>query len=156
MSTHELRRNQWVPHPIDRVFSFFATPENLEDLTPSFLRFRITRAPRKMEPGARIDYKLRIHGLPVRWRTIIEEWDPPHQFVDVQAKGPYKLWHHTHRFSSQNGGTAIEDIVHYQLPFGWLGAAAHRLVVSRDVDEIFEYRQKRIRELFPDLRTTLS
>lgn len=148
MRTYELRRKQWVPRPLEEVFAFFAKAENLEGLTPPFLRFQITRNPRVMEAGARIDYKLRIHGLPVRWKTIIEKWDPPHAFIDVQSKGPYKLWHHTHRFWPENGGTALEDIVRYALPFGLFGQAAHWALVSRDVANIFTFRQKKIQQLF--------
>lgn len=145
---YELHKAQWVAQPIDRVFAFFAEAANLEELTPSFLRFQILRAPRAMEPGARIDYKLHIRGFPVRWKTIIERWNPPHLFVDIQAKGPYKLWHHTHRFIEENGGTRIEDHVRYELPLGFLGRLVHRFVVKRDVERIFAYRQQRIREIF--------
>ena len=148
MKTYTLHHKQWVPHPIARVFDFFAKAENLEQLTPAFLRFQITRTPPRMEAGARIEYKLRIHGLPVRWKTDIESWDPPHQFVDVQIKGPYRLWHHTHRFREENGGTWIEDTVRYALPFGILGQAANRVMVARDVAQIFAYRGQRIREMF--------
>ena len=148
MHIYELRRKQWVPRPIEEVFPFFAKTENLESLTPPFLRFRITRSPLVMEAGARIEYRLRIHGLPVRWKTIIERWDPPHEFIDVQAGGPYELWHHTHRFWPENGGTALEDIVRYALPVGLLGQAAHWTMVSRDVANIFTFREQRIQERF--------
>jgi ligand-binding SRPBCC domain-containing protein len=149
MNVHEFHRAQFVPHPTEKVFDFFACAENLEQLTPPFLRFQITRSPRTMEAGARIEYKLRVHAVPVRWRTIIETWEPPHSFVDTQAKGPYKLWHHTHRFRSENGGTWIEDTVRYALPFGPLGRMVHRLMVARDVAAIFAYRARKVREIFP-------
>jgi ligand-binding SRPBCC domain-containing protein len=148
MRTYELHRKQWVPHPVEKVFEFFATAQNLEQLTPPFLRFQITRTPPRMEPGARIEYKLRIHGLPVRWRTIIENWNPPHEFVDRQARGPYRFWHHTHRFREEKGGTWIEDTVRYQLPFGALGQLVHRAMVARDVRTIFQFREDVIRRLF--------
>jgi ligand-binding SRPBCC domain-containing protein len=148
MTTYELRRKLWVPYPIKQVFDFFADAKNLEQLTPPFLRFQITRTPPRMEPGARIEYKLRIHGLPVRWRTIIEKWDPPNEFVDIQAKGPYSLWHHTHKFWEENSGTWIEDTVRYALPFGPLGRMVHRVTVARDVRTIFQYREDIIRRLF--------
>lgn len=148
MSAYELHRKQWVPHPIERVFEFFAEARNLEQITPRLLRFQITRVPPRMEPGARIEYTLRIHGFPVHWRTIIDQWDPPHGFVDIQAKGPYKLWHHTHRFWEENGGTWIEDAVRYELPFGILGRIVHRAFVARDVRTIFHYREGVIRKLF--------
>lgn len=149
MRVYELHRRQWVPHPIEKVFDFFGRAENLEQLTPDFLRFQITRIPPRMEAGACIEYKLRIHGLPLRWRTIIEKWNPPHEFVDVQEKGPYTLWHHTHKMRELNGGTEIEDQVRYSLPFGPLGYLVHRLMVARDVASIFDYRARKIREIFP-------
>ncbi len=148
MHAYELHRKQWVPHPLEKVFDFFAEARNLEILTPPFLRFRITRRPNAMKAGARIDYQLRIHGLPVRWQTTIEKWEPPHAFVDLQARGPYKLWHHTHRFWPENGGTWIEDKVLYVLPFGLLGRLAHRFLVARDVAAIFDYRARKVGEIF--------
>jgi ligand-binding SRPBCC domain-containing protein len=150
MAIYQIHRKQFVPQNIGRVFDFFSRAENLEALTPTFLRFQITRTPPRMEIGARIEYRLKVHGLPVRWKTIIDSWDPPHCIVDVQAKGPYRLWHHTHRFSSENGGTWIEDTVRYSLPFGPLGRLVNRVIVARDVAGIFDYRERKIRELFPD------
>jgi ligand-binding SRPBCC domain-containing protein len=149
MIFHTLRREQWVPHPVPAVFDFFSRAENLEQLTPPFLRFKIiTPQPVQMEKGARIQYALRLRGIPLRWLTEIEEWDPPHGFVDVQLKGPYRLWHHTHTFSAVNGGTNIVDVVQYALPFGLLGRIVHRLQVARDVARIFDYRQQQIKALF--------
>jgi ligand-binding SRPBCC domain-containing protein len=149
MTIYQIYRKQWVPHDVQRVFAFFSRAENLESLTPPFLRFHIARKPLRMEAGARLDYRLRVHGLPVRWKTIIERWDPPHEFVDVQEKGPYRLWHHTHRFWSENGGTCVEDRVRYGMAFGPLGRAVHRMIVARDVAGIFDYRERKIREVFP-------
>lgn len=149
MTIYQFRRKQWVRQDIVRVFNFFSRAENLEALTPSFLRFRITRTPPRMEAGAHIEYRLRVHGVPVHWKTFIESWDPPHYFVDVQAKGPYRLWHHTHRFWTENGGTWIEDTVRYSLPFGLLGQLVRSLLVARDVAGIFDYRKGKIREVFP-------
>lgn len=149
MTAYQLERKQWVSHPIGEVFQFFSAAENLEQLTPPFLRFQITRTPPRMVAGAEIEYKLRVHGLPIHWLTVIEQWDPPTMFVDSQAKGPYKLWHHTHRFRPENGGTWIEDHVRYTLPFGFLGLVVHRLMVRRDVEAIFRYREQKIRQIFP-------
>ncbi len=149
MKIYTIQRKQWVPHPQEKVFDFFSKAENLERLTPAFLRFQITRAPRLMEIGAQIEYKLRVHGMPIHWLTDIEKWDPPHEFVDTQKKGPYRLWHHTHRFRAEYSGTWIEDTVRYALPFGVLGRLAHALVVQRDVRQIFDFREHVIRELFP-------
>lgn len=150
MKTYTLERQQWIPRPLPEVFDFFSRAENLQRLTPPWMHFRIlTPQPILMKPGALIDYKLRVHGLPVRWQTKIETWNPPFGFVDTQLKGPYRLWHHTHRFTEWNGGTKIDDVVRYALPFGVVGQLAHWLQVSRDLTGIFEYRSRIVRELFP-------
>ena len=149
MSAYEIQHEQWVSRPLEQVFQFFSAAQNLEQLTPPFLKFHITRTPPRIEAGAQIEYKLRVHGFPIRWLTIIDKWEPPFLFVDVQAKGPYKLWHHTHRFRSVNGGSSIEDHVRYSLPFGMLGRVAHRLMVRSDVETIFRFRDQKIREIFP-------
>ena len=149
MNAYEIRRKQWVPHSLEQVFQFFSSAENLEQLTPPFLRFRITSAPARLHAGAVIEYKLRVHGFPVRWLTTIERWDPPNSFVDVQTKGPYKLWHHAHCFWPESGGTWIDDSVRYSLPFGALGKLVCVLIVKRDVEQIFAYREQKVREIFP-------
>src|SRR5690348_414160 len=108
----------WLPRPRDAVFAFFADADNLETITPPWLRFEIlTSKPITMRPGALIDYRLRIHGIPIRWQTEIAEWSPPHRFVDIQLRGPYTLWHHTHTFEEQDGGTLCRDLVRYR-PLG--------------------------------------
>jgi ligand-binding SRPBCC domain-containing protein len=150
MTLHRVHREQWVAHPIGEVFDFFSRAENLERITPPWLGFRILPpAPVELKQGATIAYALRIHGIPVKWRTLIERWAPPREFVDVQEKGPYRVWRHTHRFSAVNGGTLLQDDVEYALPFGLIGRIVNRLQVARDVAKIFEYRERRIRELFP-------
>ena len=101
-----------------------------------------------MAAGARIRYRLAWHGLPIAWTTEIRRWDPPCRFVDVQLSGPYGLWHHTHRFEAHDDGTRITDVVRYRLPFGMIGRAVHSLKVRGDVERIFDYRFKRINELF--------
>jgi ligand-binding SRPBCC domain-containing protein len=132
MAVYTLHRELWVPHPLLTVFDFFSRAENLERITPPWMRFRmLTPPPIAMKPGATIAYALRVHGIPLRWLTEIERWNPPHEFVDVQANGPYKLWRHEHRFSEFDGGTWIVDTVHYALPFGPLGWLAHKLRVTR-------------------------
>lgn len=147
---HTLRREQWIPRPLDRVFAFFSDARNLEELTPPWLGFRIlTSGPIRLAAGARLRYRLSLHGLPVNWTTEIRRWEPPFRFIDVQLSGPYQLWHHTHRFEAHNGGTRMADIVRYRLPFGWIGRAVHVLKVRRDVEEIFDYRRERIASLIP-------
>jgi ligand-binding SRPBCC domain-containing protein len=141
-----LTKEQWFPQPLAKVFPFFSEARNLEMLTPPWLKFEVlTPAPIEMRPGTLIDYRIRIHGLPIRWRTEIIEWDPPHRFVDVQLQGPYSLWHHTHTFSERDGGTCCRDDVRY-FPRG--GALMNWLFVRRDVERIFQYRQKRLTEIF--------
>ena len=147
-SIYELRREQVIARPLADVFDFFARPENLEKITPPWLRFRIlTPLPIAMQQGALIRYALRLRGLPIRWLTEIEAWNPPFEFVDVQRKGPYRLWRHTHRFAAVEQGTVVTDIVEYALPFGVLGRAAHGVLVARDLSRIFDYRAERVKAL---------
>jgi len=146
---HKLHRELRVPHPLPEVFGFFTRPENLERLTPPWLRFRLLAPSPKMERGTTIAYALRVHGIPIRWLSEIVRWNPPFEFIDVQAKGPYESWHHTHRFSEVEGGISIVDSVDYALPFGPLGQLVHRLRVARDLAEIFDYRARRVQALFP-------
>jgi ligand-binding SRPBCC domain-containing protein len=144
-----LKRETFVAKPLAVVFDFFSRAENLEALTPPWLSFHIlTPPPIEMRVGATIAYKLRVRGLPIRWVTEIERWNPPAEFVDVQIKGPYQLWRHTHKFREADGGTWITDVVEYQLPFGPLGRLVHWLQVSRDLPRIFDYREERVKALF--------
>jgi ligand-binding SRPBCC domain-containing protein len=146
---HTLRREQWVPRPIEEVFNFFSDAANLRTLTPPWLGFRIlTTSPIRIRAGTRIRYQLAWHGIPVSWKTEIRRWEPPFRFIDVQSARPYRLWHHTHRFQARAGGTRMTDVVRYRLPLGIIGRAVHSLKVRRDVERIFEYRFQRITELF--------
>ena len=135
-----------LPVPIDEVFGFFAEARNLEKLTPPWLRFEVlTEGPITMAPGTLIDYRIHWRGIPLRWRTEIEVWEPNHRFVDRQLRGPYRLWRHEHIFVERGDGTAIIDRVEYA-PFG--GALAQRLVVARDVKRIFGYRHEVLHRAF--------
>ena len=146
MTNWELRARLRLPRPRPEVFAFFADAANLEALTPSFLRFRIvTPQPVEMRAGALIDYRLRVHGLPLRWRTKITAWDPPHRFVDEQLRGPYRVWIHEHTFEDAPGGTFVNDRVRYRPPFGRL---ANWLLVERDVRMIFRYRTEALLRRF--------
>lgn len=137
----------WLPRPRMEVFEFFSDALNLETITPPWLRFRVlTPSPIAMHEGARIEYRLRIHGVSVRWKTRISAWNPPQNFRDEQISGPYRAWIHEHRFTERNGGTFCEDCVRYA-PRG--GVLVNRLFVERDVKKIFEYRAIRLKELFP-------
>jgi ligand-binding SRPBCC domain-containing protein len=149
MHTYLLEREQWVPRPIEEVFAFFSDAANLELLTPPWLKFRIvTPRPIAMFPGTLIEYCIGWHFVRLRWITEIVEWSPPSRFVDVERRGPYKLWHHTHTFRSDGAGTTIQDTVRYALPLGILGRVAHRAAVARDLARIFDFRAERIREKF--------
>jgi ligand-binding SRPBCC domain-containing protein len=144
-----LERQLLIPASRERLFPFFADARNLERMTPPALRFRIlTSGAIEMRAGAIIDYELRLSGVPFRWRTVIEIWEPPARFVDVQAKGPYAHWRHTHTFDEAPGGTLMRDRVDYALPLGPLGAIARRLFVARRLDDIFAFRSQVIQELF--------
>ncbi len=136
----------WLPRPRSEVFPFFSEARNLEELTPPWLKFEVlTPSPIAMRPGTLIDYRIKVHGLPIRWRTEIIAWSPPDQFIDTQLSGPYTLWHHTHTFLERDGGTLCRDEVRYR-PRG--GALMNWLFVRRDVERIFAYRQKRLTEIF--------
>lgn len=149
MSQHSIRREIWLPRPRAEVFDFFCRAGNLERLTPPFLNFHVvTPEPIEMREGALIAYRLRVRGLPVRWLTRITRWNPPFEFADIQLKGPYALWDHTHTFIEENGGTRMVDTVNYELPLGILGDVAHALMVRRDVESIFAYRNTVIAKLF--------
>lgn len=146
MRERKLERVQVLDVPIERAFEFFSRAENLEAITPPLLRFRITTAaPIEMRTGTEIRYRMRIHGIPVGWLTRIEEWEPPHRFVDRQIRGPYALWHHTHSFEAiSENRTQMTDVVRYGQRLGPLGSLAEHLVVRRDLDRIFDYRRDAI------------
>jgi ligand-binding SRPBCC domain-containing protein len=150
MKVHVLEHTQRVPAGIEEVFGFFDRPENLVDITPPDLGFQIlTPSPIVMKEGALIDYVVRIAGVPVRWRTMITAYDPPHKFVDEQILGPYSFWHHTHTFRAlADGGTELGDVVRYAMPLGPLGDLVHVLRVKRQVAGIFEHRSRVVRERF--------
>jgi ligand-binding SRPBCC domain-containing protein len=133
---------QWLPRAQDEVFAFFADAFNLERITPGFLRFRVlTPPPIAMAAGTLIDYRLRLHGVPVSWRTEITVWEPSHRFCDVQLRGPYREWVHMHTFEPKDGGTLVHDVVRYRL----IGPdpatrVIHRVLVGPDTTRIFEHR----------------
>ncbi|MBX2852800.1 MAG: SRPBCC family protein [Phycisphaeraceae bacterium] len=144
-----LTMSQWLNQPREELFAFFADATNLEKITPDLLNFRVvTPGPISMAPGTLIDYKLKVRGVPIRWRTLIETWEPYAKFTDEQLKGPYKRWHHTHTFTEENGGTRCNDLVEYAPPGGPLAPLINKLVVQRDVEKIFAYRAKVLAEMF--------
>jgi ligand-binding SRPBCC domain-containing protein len=143
---HTLQREQRLPGRPDEVFGFFADAGNLEAITPPWLAFSIvTPQPIEMRVGALIEYRLRLHGLPVSWLTRIDVWDPGRRFVDVQLTGPYRLWHHTHEFEPLGeDATLMRDTVRWALPLGPLGEVARRAFVQRDLDRIFAFRRDEV------------
>jgi ligand-binding SRPBCC domain-containing protein len=149
MHVYTLRSEQFVPEPIERVFPFFARPENLERITPPTVHFSIlSPQPVSMRIGALIDYRIRIRGIPQHWRTRIVEYDPPRGFVDEQMRGPYRLWIHRHIFVPTEHGTVLFDEVRYALPFGAIGRLVHAMFVRRELQAIFAYRRAAIAQLF--------
>ena len=148
---HSIRRQQFVPVPLARVWDYFSNAGNLAAITPDYMRFRVTSGdlPDVVYPGQVITYTVRpLLGIPLFWMTEITAVSPGHSFVDEQRRGPYKMWHHQHLFFEQDGGTLMQDIVHYELPFWILGEAAHALFVRRQLEGIFEFRRKKVEELF--------
>lgn len=144
-----LETETWLPRPLGEVFDFFKKAENLQQLTPPWLDFQIlTPLPVEMKQGALIDYRLKLYGVPLLWRTEISLWEPPFRFVDAQLQGPYRKWVHTHTFEAVNGGTRMRDRVEYRLPGGVLAPLAHRLFVKRNVETIFRFREARITRIF--------
>ncbi len=146
---HQRVWEQWLPHPAEAVWPFFGDARNLEAITPPFLGFEVLRqSTPEIGAGTLIDYRLRLNGLPLRWQTRIETWEPPRRFVDLQARGPYALWHHTHDFLPLAGGTLMRDTVRYKLPAGWLGELAGGPKVAADVERIFDFRARKVDERF--------
>jgi ligand-binding SRPBCC domain-containing protein len=142
MKVRELEHSQRVGIPAAKAFAYYGDSLNLEPMTPPWLNFQVTTpGPVTMQPGTLLDYRLRLHRVPIRWTTRIETWDPPRGFVDIQLKGPYRLWEHTHVFEDLEGGAClIHDRVRYAIPYGPLGTLAHALFVRRDLERIFDYR----------------
>ena len=156
MHEHKLVSDFIIPKPRLEVFAFFSDAANLERITPPWLNFKVlTPLPIQMKQGALIEYRIKLKGVPMGWRTLISAWDAPHSFVDEQLKGPYALWHHTHEFfdapastpGSPSAGTRMVDTVRYALPLGPLGWVAHGLFVRRDLERIFAYRREHIEKI---------
>lgn len=149
MRTQRLERVQLIPRPRSEVFAFFEDASNLARITPPFLGFHIlTPPPIRMAPGTLIDYRIRLFGIPLDWRTEIEAYEPGVRFVDRQLRGPYRLWHHTHTFRDVPGGTEMTDKVDYAIGFGPFGRLAQALFVEHTLKRIFDYRAEVIASLF--------
>jgi len=139
---------QYLDSPLEQVFPFFAEAKNLETITPPLVNFKIIgMSTPTIQKGSLIDYSLKIHGVPVKWRTDITTWDPPREFVDEQLKGPYSKWHHTHSFEKLGRGTLMRDRVLYRVPLGFLGALTTGWLVRKDVEEIFSFRRRAVAQI---------
>lgn len=134
----------WLPRPRDEVFQFFSDAGNLEALTPPWLHFEILTPTVVLRAGARIDYRLRLYGIPLRWQSEISRWEPPDCFVDEQRRGPYRRWVHTHTFAEERGVTRVGDAVEFEVPLAWLTGP----FVMRDVRKIFAFRTQALKNRF--------
>jgi ligand-binding SRPBCC domain-containing protein len=156
MADYVIERRLWLPRPRPEVFAFFVDPRNLGAVQPKWARPTwLAEPPARLDAGALLDFAVRMAGVPVRWRVMVREFDPPFRFVDVQLWGPFARWEHRHRFlegpeAEERGplGTWMEDRVTYRLPWGPLGKAAHALVAGRRITALFDFREARLRERF--------
>jgi ligand-binding SRPBCC domain-containing protein len=146
MRVHVFQSELWLPLPPAELFPFFADAANLDALTPPRLNLHIvTPPPIVLREGVLINYRLRVRGVPLRWRTRINVWQPPHRFEDEQIRGPYRQWIHEHTFEARDGGTLARDVVRYAVPFD---SIAHRWLVRPDVERIFQYRSDALKQRF--------
>ena len=150
MKIYQLKALQNLPISIEEAWDFFSNPNNLSVITPEWLNFKVTsKLPDKMYPGIIITDKVHpVLGIPNTWVTEITNVKEPFYFVDEQRFGPYKLWHHQHHFKEMENGVEMMDIVNYALPFDPFSRPLNSLLVEKKVKEIFEYREKKLREMF--------
>ena len=140
------KTQQTIKKPLTEVFEFFSNAHNLAEITPPSLHLDIlTSAPIEMFAGTRIDYRLKLHGIPIRWQTEITKWNPPYSFEDEQRRGPYRLWRHTHTFHETEAGVLVNDAVEYAV---WGGGLIEKLFVRPDLEKIFTYRSEQLDKIF--------
>ena len=147
---HRLKSIQKLPASLEKAWGFFSDPHNLLTITPPFLNLKVTNEVfgDEVYPGQVMTYSVKpLMGIPLSWMTEITHVEKMKLFVDEQRKGPYKLWHHQHHFRRIEGGVEMTDIVHYRLPFGFLGDLPH-FMVKQKLEEIFTYRYNKVQELF--------
>jgi ligand-binding SRPBCC domain-containing protein len=146
MRIFNFRSQLWLGRPLNEIFPFFSNALNLQEITPPWLHFQvISSQPIQMREGVEIEYQLKVRVIPVRWKSRITVWEPPHRFVDEQVSGPYRVWIHEHRFTEHDGGTLCEDSVKYAV-LG--GALINKLIVERDIQKIFAYRSQQLQKIF--------
>lgn len=146
MKTSLFKSQQTIKKPLTEVFDFFSDAHNLAMITPPWLHFEVlTPAPIEMEVGTRIDYRLKLRGIPIRWQSEITAWNPPHFFADEQRRGPYRLWRHTHTFDEVTEGVVVGDTVEYAV---WGNELIGRLFVRPDIEKIFAYRAEQLNGIF--------
>ncbi len=149
MKVYTLKFEQKINKPIEEVFSFFSKPENLALITPPKLNFKIlTPTPIEMKEGQLIDYTIKLYGFEVRWRTLITEYEYPKKFIDQQIKGPYSMWHHVHTFYDHGDCVHMVDEINYSISFGLIGELINKLLIKKDLIEIFNYRKNIIDKHF--------
>ncbi len=145
---HEIKIEQWVPQPLSKTFSFFKEAKNLEKITPEFLKFRVlNQSTPEIQEGTKLNYRISLHGFPMKWQSEIKNWEPDHKFSDIQLKGPYSYWYHTHEFEEKKGGTIIKDHVLYKVPFGILCDLIVGKWIRKDLQLIFNHRAKVIKNI---------
>jgi ligand-binding SRPBCC domain-containing protein len=151
MKVYSLRTSQILPVSIDDAWDYFSNPANLQEITPDYLNFKVTsELPPKMYQGMVVTYKVKpLLGIPLTWVTEITTVDNKKMFIDEQRFGPYKFWHHQHIFKETDSGVDMQDIVHYALPFSFLGSIAHTMFVKKQLDGIFDYRYKFLQKKYP-------
>jgi len=155
MSNYTLERTTRIPGDLDSVFRFFENPRNLKEITPPWLSFRVASTTHDvMRQGTKIQYKIRWLGFSMRWESLIAEYEKNKRFADEMLRGPYKSWYHVHRFKAVPEGIVMSDRVDYALPFGPLGQLVHWLMVRRQLEAIFDFREKRIRQIFGSASST--
>ncbi len=144
-----LHFEQLIAAPLEQVFDFHKDPYNLLKITPPEMNMIVKNEdPVIMACGTKIIYQIKILGMPLRWHSMITEYDPPHRFVDVQMSGPYKKWHHTHTFKAEGDATLVIDDVDYKLPLGYLGAAVAGHLVIQQLAKIFSHREQKLASFF--------
>lgn len=149
MNTHTLRCEMLVYKSIAETFAVFEDAHNLARITPSWLNFQVTTPGRiDMRRGTEITYRIKWLKLPICWKTVISEYEPPFLFIDQQEQGPYSLWRHHHTFSPTDEGTLVRDQVDYALPLGSIGELAHNALVRRQLLSIFQFRQCELSKIF--------